>query len=129
MLIKLILLGVSSLAWAMLSILYGLSLEEARGREDIVSYAGDFVYRSGIAAMPGRFLIDVIPALKHLPHFMNPWKIIGEKSYRSDTQFLAGLVNNVRARMVSLCVFVWSRTLTFLPLRGPAMPPSPSART
>ena len=90
----------SSLAWTALGVIYGLTLEEAREREDIVHFVADFGRRTGTAALPGKFFIDVFPILQHLPHFVNPWKIAGEKSYQSDTRILGELVKEVRTRMV-----------------------------
>ena len=97
---------VSSIAWTALSVIYGLPLTEAREREDIVKYVEDVGRRTGMAAMPGKFLIDVFPILKHLPHSINWWKIVGENSYHSDTQYLVGLLREVRTRMVSIMMTI-----------------------
>ena len=93
----------SSFAWTMLSIIYGLTLEEARRRQDIVDYVDDFSHRSATAALPGKSWIDVFPFLNYLPYYINPWKIYGERSYQYDNKVLGELLNEVRERTVRSC--------------------------
>ena len=84
----------------MLSIIYGLSLEEAKRRQDIVDYVEDFAQRATTAAMPGKSWIDIFPLLEYIPYHLNPWKIYGERSYQYDSKILMGLLNEVKARTV-----------------------------
>ena len=86
----------------MLSIIYRLTLEEARRRQDIVQYVDDFSHRTATASLPGKSWIDVFPFLDHLPYYINPWKIYGERSYQYDDKVLRGLLNEIRTRIVGL---------------------------
>ena len=90
----------SSLAQTMLSIVYALTLEEARERKDIVEYIEDYTKRFATAALPGNSLIDILPFLERIPHRINPWKRHGDKSFKYDTEVQVGLLNEVRQRMV-----------------------------
>ena len=89
----------------MLSIIYGLSLEEAKRRQDIVDYVEEFANRIATAAMPGKSWIDVFPILNRVPYYLNPWKIYGERYHQYDSKVLMGLLNEVRARTVSQVSF------------------------
>ena len=84
----------------MLSIVYALTLEEARERKDIVEYIEDYTKRFATAALPGNSLIDILPFLERIPHRINPWKRHGDKSFKYDTEVQVGLLNEVRQRMV-----------------------------
>ena len=91
----------SSLLSSLFQITYGWSSNEIGQRHDILAFTRDFESRLINAVMPWNYLIDVFPLLEYIPRLMNPWKIRGAKYQNESTKVLVGLVDEVRAKIVS----------------------------
>lgn len=52
------------------------------------------------AALPGRFLVEIIPWMRYLPDWMASWKKKGKESFRQDSKMFKGFLGNVKAEVV-----------------------------
>jgi hypothetical protein len=52
------------------------------------------------AALPGAFLVDLIPVLKYLPSWIAPWKRRGQEWYKQETAMFEEFNANVAAEPV-----------------------------
>ena len=56
--------------------------------------------RIASAVVPGSFLVDVFPAMRHLPEWAAKWKREGRAWHRAETEMFEGFNRDVRERMV-----------------------------
>ncbi|KAJ7227468.1 cytochrome P450 [Mycena pura] len=49
--------------------------------------------------IPGKYLVESIPALLYLPHFLTPWRTAALKHRAIDIEYLTRLVNEVKSKM------------------------------
>ncbi|KAF7336962.1 Cytochrome P450 [Mycena venus] len=49
--------------------------------------------------IPGKYLVESIPALLYLPNFLTPWRAEALKQREKDIEYLTRLVNEVKAKM------------------------------
>ncbi|KAJ7472750.1 cytochrome P450 [Mycena latifolia] len=49
--------------------------------------------------IPGKYLVESIPALLYLPNFLTPWRTAALKQRATDIEYLTRLVNEVKAKM------------------------------
>ncbi|KAF7325871.1 Cytochrome P450 [Mycena kentingensis (nom. inval.)] len=49
--------------------------------------------------IPGKYLVESIPALLYLPNFITPWRTEALKQRAKDMEYLTRLVNEVKAKM------------------------------
>ncbi|KAJ7482249.1 cytochrome P450 [Mycena galericulata] len=65
--------------------------------DPLVQRVEDYVDRLLKAALPGNYLVDIIPVMKHLPLWLAPWKRHGYSWFKQDTEMWLNLVDNVRS--------------------------------
>jgi len=53
------------------------------------------------AVLPGAYLVEIFPVMKHLPTWMAPWKKWGLEWYKKDTEMFQGFYDGVAKAMVS----------------------------
>ena len=88
-----------SAASTMLCAVYGwFSIDSSA--DSIVDHIQGFMRRLLQACLPGKFLVDVFPAMLHLPAWMARWKREGQEYHRRDTILFQGLLDDVRRKMV-----------------------------
>lgn len=63
------------------------------------------------AALPGQFLVDIFPAMLHLPTWMAKWKREGLEFYRQDSEMFEGFMDGVEKSVVSY-FSSWPRATT-----------------
>ncbi|KAJ7167708.1 cytochrome P450 [Mycena filopes] len=51
--------------------------------------------------IPGKYLVESIPALLHLPNFLTPWRTAALEQRARDIEYLTRLVDEVKAKMAS----------------------------
>ncbi|KAJ7746276.1 cytochrome P450 [Mycena metata] len=51
--------------------------------------------------IPGKYLVESVPALLYLPHFLTPWRTAALKQRERDKEYLTRLVNEVQSKMES----------------------------
>ncbi|KAJ7822103.1 cytochrome P450 [Mycena olivaceomarginata] len=51
--------------------------------------------------IPGKYLVESVPALLYLPNFLTPWRSEALKQRERDQEYLTRLVNEVKAKMES----------------------------
>ncbi|KIM46552.1 hypothetical protein M413DRAFT_24257 [Hebeloma cylindrosporum] len=78
-------------ASAMLSAVYGWPATESK----------DDPIRVLQAVLPGAYLVEIFPAMKHLPTWVAPWKKWGLEWYKKDTEMFEGFYDGVAKTMVS----------------------------
>ncbi|KAJ7490814.1 cytochrome P450 [Mycena latifolia] len=49
--------------------------------------------------IPGKYLVESVPALLYLPHFLTPWRTEALKQRERDKEYLTRLVNEVKTKM------------------------------
>ncbi|KAJ6512698.1 cytochrome P450 [Mycena sanguinolenta] len=49
--------------------------------------------------IPGKYLVESVPALLYLPNFLTPWRTAALKQRERDTEYLTRLVNEVKDKM------------------------------
>ena len=59
------------------------------------------MHRAMQAALPGAYLVEIFPVMKHLPTWMAPWKKWGLEWYKKDTEMFQGLYDGVAKTLVS----------------------------
>lgn len=50
-------------------------------------------------SIPGKYLVETIPALLYLPNFLTPWRREALAQRAKDISYLTGLVKEVRGKM------------------------------
>ena len=53
------------------------------------------------ASIPGRYLVDVFPAMRHLPAWMAKWKREGLKWFKDETAMWEGFYTSIAKDVVS----------------------------
>lgn len=73
------------------------------GPEDkaVVRRISAHVERISEAAIPGRYLVDAFPAMKHLPPSIAKWKREGLAWHERESGMFAGFTRGVSERLVS----------------------------
>ena len=94
----------SALSSSLFCVIYGLSPQELRNKPHIVEEIDTFLREGAAAAMPGAYLVDIFPWMLNLPRWLAPWKRFGEEHYTRNTALLKTLLNDARAKRVSLVV-------------------------
>ncbi|KAF7302672.1 Cytochrome P450 [Mycena chlorophos] len=51
--------------------------------------------------IPGKYLVESIPAMLYLPEFLTPWRTEALKQRAKDTEYLLRLVNEVKTKMAN----------------------------
>lgn len=69
----------------------------------------DFLVQS---AAPGRYMVELIPAMKYLPTWLAGWKRKGLEWHKKETQMLEQLFSDALKRTVSVARNLRARTLT-----------------
>ena len=90
----------STAASATLSAVYGWPPIELKD-DPLVSRINDLMHRAMQAALPGAYLVEIFPVMKHLPTWMAPWKKWGLEWYKKDTEMFQGLYDGVAKTLVS----------------------------
>ena len=74
---------------------------EAKSQDDaLVARINDLMHRIVHAALPGAYLVEIFPAMKHLPTWMAKWKREGLEWYAKDTAMFEGFMDTVRNQVV-----------------------------
>jgi hypothetical protein len=92
--------SLSTAVSAMLSAVCGWPAIELKD-DPLVSQINDFMHRLMQAALPGIYLVEIFPVVKHLPMWMAPWKKWGLEWYKKDTEMFQGFYNGVAKTLVS----------------------------
>ena len=50
-------------------------------------------------SIPGKYLVESVPALLYLPNFLTPWRTQALAQRKRDIAYLTGLVDEVRDKM------------------------------
>ena len=80
--------------------MYGWPTIEAKD-DALVRRINDFMHRIMYAALPGAYLVEIFPVMKHLPTWMAPWKKWGIVWYKKDTEMFQGFYDGVAKTLVS----------------------------
>ena len=74
---------------------------EAKSQDDaLVARINDLMHRIVHAALPGAFLVEIFPVMKHLPTWIAKWKREGLEWYAKDTAMFEGFMDTVRNQVV-----------------------------
>ncbi|KAF7790546.1 hypothetical protein EIP86_001502 [Pleurotus ostreatoroseus] len=84
----------------MVSAVYGWPLTDTSS-DSVVKDIMDISHRVSTACLPGKYMVDILPFMMHLPGWMARWKISGQTSFAKDTKLLVGLLNDVIKDMQS----------------------------
>jgi hypothetical protein len=57
------------------------------------------------ATLPGSFLVDIFPVMKHLPESIAPWKKEGMEWHRKDTVMFQEFMDEVKSQVVCKTLF------------------------
>lgn len=69
--------------------------------DGLVHRIDELMRRLVMAGLPGRYLVEIFPIMKHLPTWMAKWKREGLEWHRRDTEMFEGFYDNVARSMVS----------------------------
>lgn len=69
--------------------------------ESVIKNMENHIEVLGQAATPGRYLVELIPAMKHLPTWLAGWKRKGLEWHNKETQMLEQLFSDALKRTVS----------------------------
>lgn len=84
-----------SIASTMFNVVYnGESL--ATKDDPTVAKINALMHRVVQAALPGRFLVEILPWMRYLPDWMASWKRKGKESFRQDSNMFKGFLQNVK---------------------------------
>ena len=84
-----------------LTAVYGWSRMTDSPRDmEIVHRIHAHVERVSDAAIPGKYLVDIFPALRHLPAWAAKWKREGNEWHDGESALFAGFNRGVKERMV-----------------------------
>lgn len=67
----------------------------------LVNRINDLMHRLVRSALPGAYLVEIFPAMKHLPTWMAKWKREGLEWHRKDTEMFQGFYDDVNKTMAS----------------------------
>jgi len=59
------------------------------------------MHRAMKAALPGAYLVEIFPVMKHLPTWVAPWKKWGLEWHKKDTEMFQGFYDGVAKTLVS----------------------------
>ena len=90
----------STTASMVLSAVYGWPPIESKD-DPLVTQINDQVHRLIRAALPGTYLVEIFPVMKHLPTWMAPWKKWGLEWYKKDSEMFEGFYDGVAKTLVS----------------------------
>ncbi|KAF7359170.1 Cytochrome P450 [Mycena sanguinolenta] len=82
-------------ASTILGIMYGWPGLDSTHNE-LVTRINDLAQRLVQATLPGAFLVETFPVMKHLPLWMAKWKREGLEWHRKDTILFEGMLNDVK---------------------------------
>ncbi|KDR81197.1 hypothetical protein GALMADRAFT_116228 [Galerina marginata CBS 339.88] len=85
-------------ASSVLSAVYGWPPIESKD-DPLVTRINDFAHRIVRAALPGAYLVEILPIMKHLPTWMAPWKKWGLEWYKKDSEMFEGFYDGVAKTM------------------------------
>jgi len=68
----------------------------------LITRINDVAHRFVRAALPGAYLVEIFPVMKHLPTWMAPWKKWGLEWYKKDSEMFQAFYDGVAKTMVSL---------------------------
>lgn len=66
-----------------------------------VTRINDLMHRVVQAALPGRFLVEIIPWMRYLPDSIAKWKRDGKARFLEDSDMFTGFLGNVKKQVVS----------------------------
>ena len=89
-----------SAASTVLSAVYGW-LPIDNSADALVTRINELMHRVVLACLPGAYLVEIFPAMLHLPEWMARWKREGRAWFRKDTAMFEGFMEDVRGKMVS----------------------------
>lgn len=94
----------SSAASTVLSVVYGWPPLDSTS-DDLVRRINGFMHRILAATLPGAYLVEVLPSLRHLPAILAPWKRKGLRCHQEDTEMFETFAGGVKDKMVLLWCF------------------------
>ena len=80
--------------------MYGWPAIESKD-DPLVRRINDIMDRAMQTVLPGAYLVEIFPVMKHLPTWMAPWKKWGLEWYKKDTEMFQGFYDGVAKTMVS----------------------------
>lgn len=94
------LISIRSIASTMFNVVYaGKPL--ATKDDPTVRKINDLMHRVVQAALPGRFLVEIIPWMRYLPDWMAKWKKEGKEWFQKDSTMFKTFLGDVRTQVVS----------------------------
>ena len=90
----------SAAASTVLSAVYGWPPIESKD-DPLVTRIHEFVHRLVHAALPGAYVVEIFPVMKHFPTWMAPWKKWGLEWYKKDSEMFEGFYDGVAKTLVS----------------------------
>lgn len=84
----------------MLSAIYGYPPIESKD-DPIVEKINAISNRLVRAALPGAYLVDTFPAMRHIPEWMAKWKREGMQHHRDDTVMFESFLSDIENKLVS----------------------------
>lgn len=74
------------------------------------------------AALPGRFLVEIMPWMRYLPDWMASWKRKGKESFIQDSNMFKGYLQNVKNEVVSFIhcsqFMIWDPAHVYLTIQA-----------
>lgn len=70
--------------------------------DPLVVRINDLAHRLVRASLPGAFLVDIFPAMLHLPTWLAKWKREGLEWYRKDTEMFVDFYRDTKKRLVGI---------------------------
>ncbi|KAF5343067.1 hypothetical protein D9758_011141 [Tetrapyrgos nigripes] len=87
-----------SAASTILTAVYGM--DPIKTKDDpLITRINDLMHRLVRATLPGSFLVDIFPVMKHLPEAIAPWKKEGMEWHRKDTVMFQEFMDGVRKQV------------------------------
>lgn len=90
-------------ASTVLSAVYGWPPLESKD-DSLVYQINEFIHRLARTALPGAYLVEVFPMMKHLPTWVAPWKKWGLDWYKKDGEMFQAFYEGVAKTVVSFIV-------------------------
>lgn len=88
----------------MLSAIYGFPSIKSKD-DPLVERVTALVHRLVRAALPGAYLVDTFPVMRHLPEWMAKWKREGLQHHRDDTEMFEGFLTDVEDNLASIPIY------------------------
>ncbi|KAL0570242.1 hypothetical protein V5O48_011727 [Marasmius crinis-equi] len=82
----------------LLSVVYNLPILES-SNDSAIHRMREFALRLSRASIPGTYLVEFFPWMRHLPAFICKWKRDSQTWYRRDTEFFKALLAGVKDRI------------------------------